>query len=563
MASLSGKIVKQINNYSFDSPMSRTVSLDNSGIIQLSTLIDTPKFWDSLSSLFKSPTDFMSSIFWYPFNTHGTNSRGKLIVGQYDESGVSAYETYSYGPLLNMGKFKVPLNRNNYWSYNGFSQLQAMLPLCGMVDIPINDVLSVAGSNYNQDIYLYFRMGVDYRTGQGVYYIFASTDDIETMNPIYSGRTINLSEASSDFTFNLMSRTASNIGCLSLKNIDVEYVVDNETYYASANLTEIGQEKNWSNGSSHLVIPVGDLNLVINGSTDSAIYRAIISNDGNEYEDGRLLLYKSGISDIILSGGIGYELKSVDFSYDYKYAGREYDIILGYGENQYATKDYLYDNLVLVGTYQCQVGYPIPIPTSNTTDIYRNLLMGAVKSTVGVLGTIGAMSTPSSSYGNTTTTTYSSTTYGRSKSKGSRMKKIEETSSTKTKVESGVEPRERVIKNKAMSTLDTAVTTLSSLYSSGNIERISNSSMFGYLTENIVVYLRTPIFNTLSFINPTESSKRNAKIFGLPYGQTVALNEVHGYTTVSEVHLDNTPAGITSEEREMIDNLLGAGVFLP
>lgn len=558
------KIIKKINTFGVnESSTNRTVSLRYDGITQLTTLILAPNFWDSVLSLFRSPDTFLSSIFWYPFNTRGDNTAGKLNVLNY-ESDVSAYDTYVLSPLFNMGRYKIPLNRANYWSYNGFSQIQAYLPLCGMVDIPLNDVLSVAGSDYGGDkpIYLYFRLGVDYRTGQGCYYIFTSTNYIENMIPIYDGKTVEISNSGdSFFDFYLTSKTETNSGNVLLKGVDVKYEVNGINYEKTFSMTQIGEDNSWISGSTQSSFRLDNylsLQVETSKSNDSVFYASIDSETG-EYSNGRLSLSKPGVTKITINGP---KIKSISLSYGYNlYASQ--DIIFGYGENQYATKDYLYDNMVLVGTYQCQVGYPIPIPTSNTTDLYRNLLMGAVKSTVGALGSVGTLASPSSTYGSTSTTTYKSSTVGRSKSKGSRVKLLEETASTMTKIESGTEAKERAVKSKVFSTLDTASTTLSSLYSAGNIERISNSSLFGYTTDKIVVYVRTPIFNSSSFINPNGSAKKNAKIFGLPYGLTVPLNTVHGYTTVSEVHLDNTPTGIISEERELIEKLLGAGVFLP
>lgn len=555
-------IVKKVNTFGVsESSTNRSVSLKQSGMTQLVTFILSPNFWDSLLSMFKSPDSFMSSIFWYPFNTHGNNDVGKLNIMEYD-SNVSAYDTYSLAPFFNMGKFKVPLSRLNYWSYNGFSQMQAYLPFCGLVDIPLNDVLSVASSDYEQDIYLYFRLAVDYKSGQGCYYVFASTDDIESYIPMYSGTEVLLPKSDDkDFTFYLTSRTGFGRGSLRIRTIEIDYYNYDDEYTQTFTLTEIGANDQWENGTSHSTIPLNKyLYLQAYGNPASSRYYATIEN--GEYSDGYLELYYPEIKTLKIIGSAGVDIKSVTVNYTYAPIQSQ-DIILGYGNSLYADKDYLYDSLVLVGVYQCQVGYPIPIPTSNTTDLYRNLLMGAVKTTVGAIGSLSAVATPASSFGNTTTTTFTSTKTGRSTRKGSRLKTLEEITSTKTRTESGAGVKDRVVKSKTLSTIDSATTTLSSLYSSGNIERISNSAMFGYTSDNIIIYVRTPIFNDQTFNNPTDSAKQNAKIFGLPYGKTVPLIEVHGYTTVSEVHLDDTPAGITSDERELIDNLLGAGVFLP
>ena len=135
--------------------------LNYEGLDSLANLILNP---NPLESFFSKPDDWISTVMVYPFNIplgrNGT-SQGKLQLGLYDTK-IDCYDLLLVSEMYEMGEILIQPHFNNFADYDGYSKMEVWLPFLGSVDISLNDVMGK---------YLKFRLGVDYISGQGIWYI--------------------------------------------------------------------------------------------------------------------------------------------------------------------------------------------------------------------------------------------------------------------------------------------------------------------------------------------------------------------------------------------------------
>ena len=135
--------------------------LNYEGLDSLANLILNP---NPLESFFSKPDDWISTVMVYPFNIplgrNGT-SQGKLQLGLYDTK-IDCYDLLLVSEMYEMGEILIQPHFNNFADYDGYSKMEVWLPFLGTVDISLNDVIGK---------YLKFRLGVDYISGQGTWYI--------------------------------------------------------------------------------------------------------------------------------------------------------------------------------------------------------------------------------------------------------------------------------------------------------------------------------------------------------------------------------------------------------
>ena len=135
--------------------------LNYEGLDSLANLILNP---NPLESFFSKPDDWISTVMVYPFNIplgrNGT-SQGKLQLGLYDTK-IGCYDLLLVSEMYEMGEILIQPHFNNFADYDGYSKMEVWLPFLGTVDISLNDVIGK---------YLKFRLGVDYISGQGIWYI--------------------------------------------------------------------------------------------------------------------------------------------------------------------------------------------------------------------------------------------------------------------------------------------------------------------------------------------------------------------------------------------------------
>lgn len=135
--------------------------LNYEGLDSLANLILNP---NPLESFFSKPDDWISTVMVYPFNIplgrNGT-SQGKLQLGLYDTK-IDCYDLLLVSEMYEMGEILIEPHFNNFADYDGYSKMEVWLPFLGTIDISLNDVIGK---------YLKFRLGVDYISGQGIWYI--------------------------------------------------------------------------------------------------------------------------------------------------------------------------------------------------------------------------------------------------------------------------------------------------------------------------------------------------------------------------------------------------------
>lgn len=207
-------------------------------------------------------------------------------------------------------------------------------------------------------------------------------------------------------------------------------------------------------------------------------------------------------------------------------------------------------NETFVCNYVFDLGIDIPIGSSNVSDIARNVLLGAIKTTATVAAMAYGMVLPPT----TITETYEDISIASSRGdyKGARMIPRSMTESRGSKVTT-----HNVSKNhlKPISeTVSASASILNNNFLQGHGDRPNNAmSMWAY--NNIpCLYIYSPIVD-----NVTEEYK---KIKGQPLGLTLKLSQVSGYTTISNILLEGFSTA-TSEEMSRIERLLAEGVILP
>ena len=182
----------------------------------------------------------------------------------------------------------------------------------------------------------------------------------------------------------------------------------------------------------------------------------------------------------------------------------------------------------VIENYECQIGVDIPIGSTNYNQIMTNITSGALKNifSVAIGGGISASASEDMiGY------------YSRRKKKGDAE-------------------RVRNLKADSKSAFGSEI---SSVIEGLNIPTLSGSVMNGVSGYNgfyspLKCHLK---ITRTKFLDPDNYNHN----YGRPCMRTFKLNELKGYTKVSEVHIEGVPA--TDNEIEMIDAALKQGVLLP
>lgn len=150
-----------LNNGRLDTIFRGVRVLNYDGLDSLANLILNP---NPLESFFSKPDDWLSTVMVYPYSIplgrNGT-TQGKLQLGLY-KTDIDCYDLLILSEMYEMGELLIEPHFNNFADYDGYSKMEVWLPFLGTVDISLNDVLGK---------YLKFRLGVDYISGQGTWYI--------------------------------------------------------------------------------------------------------------------------------------------------------------------------------------------------------------------------------------------------------------------------------------------------------------------------------------------------------------------------------------------------------
>lgn len=125
-------------------------------------------------------TDQVSSLVLYPFpvkHSVSPNVDYEHIYPCLSVNGIKYGDVRAYnvaGPVyVNMGQFYISPTFNNFADYNGYTSMSVFLPMLGIVDVDINEVINK---------YLQVRLQIDYYTGKGMYILGVSNNSIQTPN---------------------------------------------------------------------------------------------------------------------------------------------------------------------------------------------------------------------------------------------------------------------------------------------------------------------------------------------------------------------------------------------
>lgn len=204
------------------------------------------------------------------------------------------------------------------------------------------------------------------------------------------------------------------------------------------------------------------------------------------------------------------------------------------------------DNVRILSTLSFQLGIQIPISSVGMADFKRNLTLGAVKTGVSIAASIatGVIIPPD------ITTTHHGAIYGRSKTKGSRMKMLQGEYDTTTTTNS-----HRAERTAISSAFEYSVEALNNMRLSPVTDRVNNPLGLYVGSESIQIIRYSPK------IIPTNHLYNH--LYGKPLGEVVLLSALSGYTEVSRIHFEGQEFwNITLEEYTMIEQAFSDGVIL-
>ena len=152
--------VRNSTNIYLDNTFRGIRILSQEGVTKLATIILSP---DVLQSFFSKPEDWLSRLLYfpYPIPQRLEKQTKKLQIGTYSTD-IDVYDIDYASDIYEMGELLIEPHFNNFADYDGYSKMEVWLPFLGTVDISLNDVIGK---------YLKFRLGVDYTSGQGTWYI--------------------------------------------------------------------------------------------------------------------------------------------------------------------------------------------------------------------------------------------------------------------------------------------------------------------------------------------------------------------------------------------------------
>lgn len=215
------------------------------------------------------------------------------------------------------------------------------------------------------------------------------------------------------------------------------------------------------------------------------------------------------------------------------------------------TTDFFIDdsNSKIIGIYNFQLGAQIPISSTGSIDVARNLTIGAIRlgaslASSGISEAIGA-------YQTVTTTADKTVKTKRNPKTGRQIK-----SSTTTKVKESVTDYGNYQKgHRVNECFSTAAQALSSLALSPTSDKPNNLLVNNIGCESIKIIRKTAKF--------VDTGSGYAKLYGYPVGAVYKLSDLSGYTVITNCHLDGEGFTGTLEEKLMIEEALSDGIILP
>lgn len=205
-------------------------------------------------------------------------------------------------------------------------------------------------------------------------------------------------------------------------------------------------------------------------------------------------------------------------------------------------------NTRILSIYTFKLGIDIPLGSTNTGDIYRNIILGAVKTASIATGAYLGGITPNTTM--TTTSTMKTKNTRRNPATGRQR-----TASTKTtQKDTTVEWQKPLDYSAPIDTFNVAADTILNANMRTTSDSPANTISALHGSMSIKVVIRTPKFKADTGIE---------NYFGKPVGATKTIGLCHGFLKCGGVHVEG--AGVsqaTDDEKTEIETILKTGILL-
>lgn len=219
----------------------------------------------------------------------------------------------------------------------------------------------------------------------------------------------------------------------------------------------------------------------------------------------------------------------------------------------------IYENCRVISVNTFQLGYTIPLGSTNTAEVYRNIIMGSVRAMGAAIGAYAMSSAGAGiSRSHTHRTVNTKGSYTRTSSKtGRQLKTPGSWSKTETEDAMRVVDNSSYIKGRAISEIfESSSQALSSLHYGANSDVVNNPNLLSNGCESVRVIIYRPKLQ--------EETQEFRHLFGKPLGRTVALKDIGGYTQIGGVHIEGVGfEKMSNDERDLLESMLSDGIILP
>lgn len=205
------------------------------------------------------------------------------------------------------------------------------------------------------------------------------------------------------------------------------------------------------------------------------------------------------------------------------------------------------DHLIkrIIASYSFQIGYNIPIGSSDAPQVYRNIIGGAVKA-VGTVAGAYAVSNFGGAVGTTTTETVRKV---RNPATGRLV------TGSKTATVAIHDSTNYQFGKSVTECFEYGSQALTNMHISSQTDRVNNPACLDCSSESVHIIISRPKLQSVD--------DDYNHIYGQPLGKTMALSELSGYTEISNIHLEGEGFNTaTHEEMLMIMQDLSRGVIL-
>lgn len=205
----------------------------------------------------------------------------------------------------------------------------------------------------------------------------------------------------------------------------------------------------------------------------------------------------------------------------------------------------------IIGIYNCTFGFDLPLGSSNSAEIKRNLILGAVQ-TIGSVALAGTGFVPMT---NTITNSMQTVSNKSTIRNPKTNRQITQSTQSQTTEQQG-EIKTYYRKNYISEVFDYGVSAVGNMHMSVSSDRLNNPLILEDGMSSIYVAICRPKME--------EVNNDYLKLYGKPLGKTKLINSVHGFTIISAIHLEGQNFGsITKSEMAILEETLNDGIILP